>query len=117
MRRVRTVGQRAFAALLCLSLVTWSVMPAATDASVPLDTLQDHLDHIAEHGHTHGFAEDLLWALHGHGHGVADYDHGQAMPALAELTELAAIDRDTCRHRPHSCGPPLHFRIERPPRV
>ena len=72
------LGRQAMALLLCLALVVWSVMPASTHTPAVLETIQDHLQMIADHGHSHGFEEDLYWAMHGHSHDVADHDHSQA---------------------------------------
>ncbi|MGI9356184.1 MAG: hypothetical protein ACR2PF_13610 [Rhizobiaceae bacterium] len=59
-------------ALVCLSLVVWSIVPATAHTSTVIETVQDHLEMIAEHGHSHGFEEDLYWAMHGHAHDAAD---------------------------------------------
>lgn len=80
---LRTLGQSALAALLCLSLVVWSVVPAVSHASAVFETLQEHAPVIAEHGHSHWEVEGLQRVLHGHGHDAADHDHGEAMQAPA----------------------------------
>lgn len=54
MRDLAAYGRRALSALLCLSLVVWSVVPAASHAPAVFETIQDHLEMIADHGHSHG---------------------------------------------------------------
>lgn len=117
MRPLATLGRKAFAALLCLSLIVWSVMPAATHAPAVFETIQDHLEMIADHGHSHGFEEDLYWAMHGHSHDTADHDHSQAFLALGGGSDHALSDRDAWRLRGSPDGGHHTFRIERPPRA
>jgi hypothetical protein len=113
MAPLRTFGRHAFAALLYLSLVVWSVMPAATHAPTVFETIQDHLEMIADHGHSHGFEEDLYWAMHGHSHEAADHDHSQALLEFGDRSR----SRDVWRLAASSGGPSGVFRIERPPRA
>lgn len=117
MRALRQVGRGAFAALLTLSLVVWSVAPAAAHAAAVFDTLRDHAEMIADHGHSHGFEEDLFAALHGHSHDAADHDHSEVMPTPGAGPAHAAIHGDVRRLPPPRTGPVRLFRIERPPRA
>ena len=117
MAPLRTFGRQAFAALLCLSLAVWSVMPAANHAPTVFETIQDHLEMIADHGHSHGFEEDLYWAMHGHSHETADHDHSQAFLSLGHGGQLVFAQRDAWRLRTSPDGPHRTFRIERPPRA
>ena len=117
MRPLATYGRRALAALLCLSLVVWSVMPAATHAPAVFETIQDHLEMIADHGHSHGLNEDLYWAMHGHSHDTADHDHSQALPEPGERAHLIASYRDAWMLKASFGGGHHTFRIERPPRA
>lgn len=117
MRPLATIGRRVFAALLCLSLVVWSVMPSATHAPAVFETIQDHLEMIADHGHSHGFEEDLYWAMHGHSHDVADHDHSQALLALGDRSHPISAYRDAWRLKASPGGRHHTFRIERPPRA
>lgn len=57
-------------ALVCLSLVIWSLAPSASHVPYIFEVVAEHTDMIADHGHSHGFEEDLFWALHGHSHDV-----------------------------------------------
>jgi len=41
---------------------------------------------IAQHGHSHGLEEDLLWAAHGHSHDSVDHDHSQAVVPGPDLS-------------------------------
>ena len=81
------------------------------------ETIQDHLEIIADHGHSHGFEEDLYWAMHGHNHDTADHDHSQAFISVIDGVSNAVSFGDIWRLRP-SPGEGRHaFRIERPPRA
>ena len=113
----RVFGRQAFAALLTLSVIVWSVMPATGHALKLFDTIEDHLEMISDHGHTHGFEEDLYWAMHGHSHDAADHDHSQALVAFDDRTLPASAYRDAWRVRGSPDGSKRNFRIERPPRA
>ena len=117
MTSLRTFARPSFAALLCVSLVVWSVMPAATHAPTLAESIQHHLEMIAEHGHAHGFAHDLLWALHGHSHDAADHDHSQAVLVFGIRPQPAFALTDTLTLKASPAGPLRKFRIERPPRA
>ena len=117
MKLLRNLGRGAFAALLCLSLAVWSIVPSASHAPNVIETLQKHLEMIAEHGHSHGLEEDLLWAMHGHSHDTADHDHSQAVLALANASEIDTFHLDAWRLHASPLGPSRVFRIERPPRA
>ncbi|WP_371061430.1 hypothetical protein [Rhodosalinus sp. 5P4] len=117
MRFLATLGRQAFAAVLCLSLVVWSVMPAATHAPTVFGTIEDHLEMIADHGHSHEFEEDLYWAMHGHSHDAADHDHSQALLALGDRSNPTSAYRDAWRLKASPGGGHHSFRIERPPRA
>lgn len=110
------LGKRAFVALLCLSLGVWSLAPSVSHVPTIIATPQDHAELTAQHGHSHGFEDDIYWAVHGHGHDAADHDHNQA--ALARgVSEPVPEDRDAWRLRPSPERPAPVFRIERPPRA
>ncbi|MEX1236075.1 MAG: hypothetical protein WEB56_13915 [Roseovarius sp.] len=116
-KHLRTFGQNALAALLCLSLTVWSIAPNANHAPLVFEVVADHAEMIADHGHSHGLEEDLYWALHGHSHDVADHDHSQALLALGAGTHPSWGYRDNFRLRPSSSGPHRVYMIERPPRA
>ncbi len=117
MTALRTYGQHALAALLCLSMTVWSVMPTATHASTVFETIQDHFEMIADHGHSHGLEEDIYWAMHGHSHEAADHDHGQALLEFGDRSPPMFASSDAWRLDASSGGPLHVFRIERPPRA
>ncbi|SEB03601.1 hypothetical protein SAMN05444370_13424 [Rubrimonas cliftonensis] len=117
MTPLATFGRRASATLLCLSLVIWSVTPAMSHAPTSFETIEGHLELIAEHGHSHGFEEDLTWAMHGHGHDAADHDHGQALAVPGDRNHSASVYRDAWRLKASPGGAHWTFRIERPPRA
>jgi hypothetical protein len=116
-QRLRTFGRHAWSALLCLALVVWSIAPATSHAASVFDVIADHRAIIAEHGHTHGFHEDLAWALHGHSHDVADHDHSPAVLALAVSTNQALDSRDVWHLHASLAGPHRSYMIDRPPRA
>ncbi|MFN4202638.1 MAG: hypothetical protein ACK4GM_06255 [Tabrizicola sp.] len=117
MTQVRRFGRNALAALLCLSLAIWSVAPGTGHVPSILEVIADHAEMIAEHGHSHGMEEDLLWALHGHSHDVADHDHSQALLAFAAGSHPIFGYRDDFRLHPSTGGPHRIYMIERPPRA
>ena len=105
MQRLKTFGRTAWSALLCLALVVWSIAPATHHAPSVFDVIADHRAIIAEHGHTHGFDEDLAWALHGHSHHVADHYHSSAVLALAATTTEVWDSRDVWHFHASLAGP------------
>lgn len=117
MKPLQTFGKQAFATLLCLYLAGWSVMPVSGQTQTAFETIQDHLEMITDHGHSHGFEEGLYWAMHGHGHDTADHDHSQAFVAPDEQSHMAYAHRDAWRILSSSDGHRVNFRIERPPRA
>jgi hypothetical protein len=66
------------AVLMCLALIVWSAVPSFTHSPAVFETIQGHLEMVEDHGHSHGFEEDLYWAMHGHSHDTADHDHNPA---------------------------------------
>lgn len=109
--------RQAIAALTCLAIVVWSLAPVSPHVPQMLQTLQEHAEMVADHGHSHGQEEDLIWALHGHAHDVADHDHTQAFLIPNTQTGLVAPLTKSRRHLAALGGPTRHFPIERPPRA
>lgn len=103
--------------LLCVALAVWSATPPATHAPAVFDVIQDHLEMIADHGHSHGFEDDLAWALHGHSHDAADHDHLQEFLTDPARVPAAAVLRDVWRIRGAPDGSYGSDRIDRPPRA
>jgi len=102
---------------MMFAVSTWSLLPAYTHTPVLIETLQDHADMVAKHGHSHGFAEDLLWALHGHTHDVADHDHSPVVLLRPLSVRLGIVSQSVSRPSTvdHAAIGPSPF--ERPPRV
>ena len=117
MRALAILGQKTVAAMLSLSLVLWSVAPTSTHTPAVFEVIHDHLEMIADHGHSHGLEEDLYWAMHGHSHDVADHDHSQAFLSTSHRTVPVAVFSETRLRVGAENGPSRHFRIDRPPRV
>lgn len=109
--------RRGLAALLCLCLLFWSSQSVTSHIPDVLATLQDHAEMIETHSHSHGFEEDLAWALHGHSHDVTDHDHSTAL--LLRGSYVATWDApDTAGFSArHFWRPGPVYRHERPPRV
>lgn len=105
------------AALLCLSLVVWSVVPSFTHAPTIFETIQDHLEMVEDHGHSHGFEEDLYWAMHGHSHDTTDHDHNSAFLLAGRGSDPAPETSKIWRPSVSQTGPSRKFRIDRPPRA
>jgi len=117
MRFERNHGRGAFAALLCICLAIWSAMPSATHAPVLFETLQDHAEMIAEHGHSHGLEEDLYWAMHGHSHDTADHDHSQAVLNRGAWAAPARYANQAWRLGALPAGAAPKYPPDRPPRA
>ncbi|MBR2656297.1 MAG: hypothetical protein IKD58_07390 [Loktanella sp.] len=117
MQMLKNIGRTAFSALLCLALLAWSIAPASNHAPSVFDVIADHREMVAEHGHSHGFKEDLEWALHGHSHDVADHDHSPAVLAIGTGSVTAWGHRDSWHIQASLEGPHRIYMIERPPRV
>jgi hypothetical protein len=117
MAHTKKIVRRLFAVLTCVALVVWSVTPSFTHAPAVFETVQDHLEMVENHGHSHGFAEDLHWAMHGHSHDAADHDHNQAflMPSQGDKPSFEFNDHRVLRASNN--GVYWKFRIDRPPRA
>lgn len=103
--------------LLCMCFVVWSIVPSINHVPNVVETLQEHMEMIEDHGHSHSFAEDMLAALHGHNHDAIDHDHSKAFTSPSErISEdrLMAAAPETALWLEM---PNPFFRIERPPRV
>ena len=117
MNSTLAISRHALAALICLLLVVWSVMPSLSHAPTVFQTIQDHLDMVEDHGHSHGFEEDLYWAMHGHSHDVVDHDHSQAFLMPNPETRPSSAFSEPWLRIASTNGPTRQFRIERPPRA
>lgn len=117
MSSLRRAGRDALTALIALLLVVVTVAPVVGHATAVFETLRDHAEMIAEHGHSHGFEEDLYVALHGHSHEAADHDHTEAMPGPDPAPRPVGGVRGAEGPPPARAGPSRMVRIERPPRV
>jgi hypothetical protein len=118
MDTLQTIGRTVLATLLCAAVLVWSVMPATSHTPAILDVLQEHAEMIAEHGHSHGLEEDILWATHGHSHDSADHDHSQAVVPGPDLSpQPLDIYRTAWRLSSATSNTLRIHLIERPPRV
>ncbi|MEZ5747613.1 MAG: hypothetical protein R3E00_13800 [Paracoccaceae bacterium] len=118
MTRIRqTIAGRILTALLCLSFFGWSILPSLSHVPRIAETLEEHAQMVVDHGHSHGFAEDLFWALHGHSHDAIDHDHSPALAVASASAGAWPAAQDPWRLRASHSGPHRIFRIERPPRA
>ncbi len=108
---------RAGLAVLLLSFAVWSVTPSFTHAPAVFEVIQDHLELVEDHGHSHGLEEDLFWAMHGHSHDVADHDHNQTFLSSVPGTAPELHTGEAWRMLASADGPTRQFRIDRPPRA
>ena len=92
-------------------------MPTPPHVPSIIETLGQHAEIIAEHGHSHGLAEDIFWALHGHGPDVAEHDHGAATLTVPPRAQIFPLPRDAAQLVVAVEKPWIGFGIERPPRV
>lgn len=113
----RTFGRHVLTAVICLAVAVWSVLPTANHVPTVLETLDEHAQMIASHGHSHGLAEDLAWALHGHSHDAMDHDHSQAVLTAAYGYGSMEHGADRWLFHPAPDIPSRVFRIDRPPRA
>lgn len=107
---------RIFTLLLAASFAVLSALPSLNHAPRVLDTLQTHIEMTAEHGHSHGFAEDLLWAMHGHDHDEMDHDHSPVMLSSA-IHDFSISNLIVWQQTPLELVSSVNFLIERPPKV
>ncbi|HMA99062.1 MAG TPA: hypothetical protein VKO38_06380 [Wenzhouxiangella sp.] len=116
--RIRaSVTARVVAGLTCIALCLWTISPSTSHIPKVVETLQQHAEMIASHGHSHGFEEDLIWAMHGHSHDVADHDHSQAVLTQARPDATAVETSTTWQGRALAYWSAPLFLLERPPRV
>lgn len=109
--------RRWCAVALCLSIALWAVMPTPPHVPSIIEIIEQHAEMIAEHGHSHGLAENLFWALHGHGPDVAEHDHGVATLTAPQSAQVFPLPGDSARLLSAVEKPWIVFGIERPPRV
>ncbi|MGI3185687.1 hypothetical protein [Nioella aestuarii] len=109
--------RRALFVLSCFALIAWNVTPTSSHAPTVIQTLQEHAEMVATHGHSHGLEEDLMWALHGHSHDTADHDHSQAVLMPSRVNQSHTEAGSVWRILASLDWQSPHFRLERPPRV
>ncbi|MDU8928852.1 hypothetical protein RXV86_15780 [Alisedimentitalea sp. MJ-SS2] len=110
-------GKQMLFSLACVALVVWTVAPSSSHVPSVIETLQEHAEMIASHGHSHGLEEDLIWAIHGHSHDVADHDHTQAIFIQTRTAQMFVARRAAWRGLSHAHWSPPLYRLERPPRA
>lgn len=117
LQEIETGRKRGFIAMLCLMLFFWSLLPPSHHTPKIAETVADHIEMIADHGHSHGFVEDLFWAMHGHSHDVAEHDHSQVFLILGSKLDRSVIAQDNWSFSTLDVRESLRFSIDRPPRA
>lgn len=103
--------------MLSVCIIVWSAAPKVNHIPNVLDTVHDHLQVVADHGHTHGLEEDIFWALHGHSHDSVDHDHSPAFVQVISPISVCKEFSDRWQCPTFDLPSPLPYLIERPPRV
>lgn len=116
MIRTNNFTRKTFTLLLIASFIVWCVLPNINHVPRALETIQEHIDMIAEHGHSHNLVEDLLWAMHGHSHDEIDHDHSPAVLISSTHNFYMPHHKGWVPPRPKFISTPV-FLIERPPRA
>jgi hypothetical protein len=108
--------KKTIAMTVALSFVFWSVIPSTPHVPTALETIQQHLEMVEEHGHSHGFEKDFWWAMHGHQHDTNDHDHSPLYIVFTKVsTRDVGID-SWGMFIPTTKVPPF-YKIRRPPKV
>ena len=108
--------KKIIAMTVALSFVIWSVVPSTPHVPNVLETIEQHLEMVAEHGHSHGFEEDFWWAMHGHQHDVTDHDHSPLYIVFAKINSRDVGADNWQTFVPRTKVPPF-YKIKRPPKV
>lgn len=108
---------RTLGALLCLSLLVWSLAPSFTHTASFFQDISERSEIIAEHGHAHDDVLDNYWAAHGHSHDAADHDHSSAI--LIRNADARPKDRPPLPRALEPVRNTLNpiYTLERPPQV
>lgn len=92
-------------------------MPTPPHVPSIVEIIEHHAEIIAEHGHSHGHADDIFRALHGHGPDVAEHDHVAASLTAPPRAQIFPLPRNAVSLLSAVEKPWIVFGIERPPRV
>ncbi|MBO6890544.1 MAG: hypothetical protein JJ866_01275 [Roseibium sp.] len=109
--------RQLLAGLVCACVFVWTTVPSSSHTPKFLETVQDHLQMIEDHGHSHGLELDLLWAMHGHQHDLADHDHNTADLVKSGPKSHLDFDKSSWRLPASDASSVLVFPPERPPRI
>lgn len=88
LKSLAVIATHCLRILLCVAVLAWSLAPTTGHSPRVAEVLTKHAEMVADHGHSHGLAEDLWWAIHGHHHDTVDHDHspGVLLRPLQENT-------------------------------
>ena len=115
--RLASRWRRICAVAVGLSILFWAALPVPPHVTSLFETLQEHRLFMAEHGHAHGFEEDLAAALHGHSHDAVEHDHSVAMLTFPPHPQAPTSLGEGVRPPPDAAISDFVFRIDRPPRA
>ena len=117
MRTGKANGWRILTALLCLSLFGFSLLSAFSLVPRGTEISVQQSQEASDHGHYHGFQEDLFRIMHGHDHAVIDHDHNPALGAVTLSGITWNPEGDFWRPKGTQDSANRAFPIERPPRA
>ncbi|WP_054463519.1 hypothetical protein [Phaeobacter sp. 11ANDIMAR09] len=109
--------RRMLLSVACFGLIIWTLAPSTAHVPQLVEPLQEHVEMITSHGHSHGLEEEMMWAMHGHSHDAADHDHTQAALFPAQITQTSFDARAAWRGRLSGRWSSLLYRLDRPPRA
>ena len=109
--------RRMLLSVACFGLIVWTLAPSTGHVPQLVESLQEHAEMIASHGHSHGLEEDMLWAMHGHSHDAADHDHTQAAFFQTQTAYAPFEARTIWRGMQSGYWSSLLYRLDRPPRA
>ena len=113
----RVPQRRLCSAFICLAIALSALLPMPQHLPAFHEVLEQIELRIAEHGHSHGLAEDLDAALHGHGHEAVEHEHGTAIPASAPSPPVPPSPGKQTTSSQLAVTPGIPDGILRPPRA
>lgn len=116
-KEIARLVRRLLLSLACVGLIVWTLAPSTAHVPQLVESLEEHAEVIASHGHSHGLEEDLIWAMHGHSHDAADHDHTQVAFSQTQTAHTPFEVRSAWRGMQSGHWFSLLYRLERLPRA
>ena len=117
LRVMLTWRRNAAVACLCLMLGVSMFVPSSHHSQKIAATVVDHIEMIADHGHSHGFLEDLIMAANGHNPDVPEHDHSQVFLLPGQKLTVLQVNNEAWLPFPMVLRDDLRFGLDRPPRA